>query len=180
MTCHIPKGWHYPLPPSTWLSRNKNEFAQEVTFYDSCRYDLGTVDQGDTNKLFGFAYLRSIYRPAGVKWWQLWNYQHGESARFGWRYIIETSMWELSAYCHVNRQSVIIPICSVPVRTGYITQIVIEDGHYIFRVYRNMYRVGGCSVAFTHGLKWQAQLGPYFGGNRKAPHRMKIRLWEIW
>ena len=166
MTFRIPKGWHYGLPLFTWLWWNKKVFTWKVQFTDSCRYDLQSDDQLDTNKLCGIGYFPGFH--------------HVDSARFGWQYDRELERIMLSAYCYVNKERVILPITTIPLKKAYLIQLTINNGSYFFKVIdESGNKLGGTGIAFSHKNKLQYLLLPYFGGNRKAPHSMKIQLKRI-
>lgn len=163
MTFIIPAGWHYAVPMFTWFWWNKRVFTWKVKFTDSCRYDLGDNDQLDTNKLCGVGYFPGFH--------------HVDSARFGWRYVKESDSIELLAYCYVNKQRVILSITSIPIGKAFIIQLTIYNDSYLFKVMDlTGQNLKSCGIAFTHKKKLQYLLTPYFGGNRKATHSMKIQL----
>lgn len=163
MTFRIHKGWHYSLPFFTWFHWRKKVFTWQVLFTDSCRYDLKSDDQLDTNKLVGIGYFPGFH--------------HVDSARFGWQYDAEIERVMLSAYCYVNGQRTILPITTVPINKAYTVQLTVNFGSYFFKVIdESGYKLGSVGVAFFHKKKLQYLLLPFFGGNRKAPHTMKIKL----
>lgn len=171
----IPKNWHFAIPGPFGLGWRKS-FTWKVKFTDSCRYDLQTEDQGDINKLTGPCFWRSIYRPAGVKWWQLWNYQHGESARFGWRYNKKTGMVDLFAYCHIGRERSVTPIASVRIDFEAELRLVTNPGEYGFMILNDGIVINWQLICFFHRYEFCFFSPIYFGGNRKAPRTMKIKL----
>ena len=84
----ICKNRHYngiiPFPDGVHFGLREIEF--EFTFLPSCRYDLGTADQYDLNKLYGLS----------------WGLPHQESARFAWRYNKAHDMIDVFAYPYIN------------------------------------------------------------------------------
>lgn len=164
MTFYIPKRWHYALPFFTWFWWNKKVFICQVKFSDSCRYDLQSDDQLDTNKLFGVGYFPGFH--------------HVDSARFGWRYVKETDRIELLAYCYVNKERIIKPLASCEIGKTFELRVYTGDGIYSMGVWdaSTTRYIGYVTAPYTHKKKLQYLLLPFFGGNRKAPHSMKIKL----
>jgi hypothetical protein len=132
----------------------------EVLFDFSCRYHIG-ADQTDTNKLFGVGYFPG---------------HHTHSARFGWEYDPQQDKILLSAYVYSKGVRIDQPIGYVafgrkvklaiaPDDRGY--QFFIMDGHF------SRHTTINCKRPW---LKIGYRLGPYFGGNQKATHEMKIEM----
>lgn len=164
MTFRIPSGKHYARPFRFGLWWNRKQFTWKVTFTESCRYDLGTVDQLDTNKLCGVGYFPGFH--------------HVDSARFGWRYNTSTSLIELLAYCYVNKERIIKPIAACEIDKEYELRLYVGNGLYSLYATNpvtNAY-AGYVTVRYTHRKKIQYGLWPYFGGNQKAPQEIKIEL----
>lgn len=164
MTFHIPASWHYAIPFFTWFWWGKRAFAWKVKFTDSCRYDLGDNDQLDTNKLVGVGYLPGFH--------------HVDSARFGWRYNKATGLIELLAYCYVNKQRIIKDLAICEIGKVYELRLYTGDGIYSLGIWdpSTTRYIGYVTVPYTHKRKLQYLLLPYFGGNRRAPHGIKIQL----
>lgn len=167
MTFHIPKSWHYAVPFFTWFWWNKKKLTRLVMFTDSCRYDLQSDDQLDTNKLFGVGYFHGFH--------------HVDSARFGWRYNKDINLIEILAYCYVNKERIIKPICACEIGKEYELKLHTGDKLYSFSIWDHEEEkyLGYVSVRYMHSKKFQYGLLPYFGGSRRAPHSMKIQLKRI-
>lgn len=176
MLYKIKKGNHYAQPMRLGIWFGAKEINRKVTFTDSCRYDLHSVDQGDTNKLFGAGKFWGVYRPAGVKWWHLWDYEHNNSARFGWRYDTATDKIELSAYCYVDKKRFIVPLGPVQIGAEYLLQIVLINNMQLFRVYDSTGRLMYKQVFSFPASGMMYLTGLYFGGNQRAPHDIYVSI----
>jgi hypothetical protein len=167
MIFRIPPGKHYSRPWRLGFWWNRNEFAWKVKFSDSCRYDLQSVDQLDTNKLCGIGYFPGFH--------------HVDSARFGWRYNTGTGLVELLAYCYVNKERLIKPIATCEIGKEYQLKMFVGNGLYSLCVWDQVSETyaGYVTVRYTHRKKLQYGLWPFFGGNRSAPHEIKIELQKL-
>lgn len=163
MIFRIPRGRHRARPLRFWFWWNKKSITRDVRFDESCRYDLNSDDQLDTNKLIGIGYLPG---------------HHKESARFGWRYIIETGMIELSAYCYVNGVRAIKHICFCEIGRTYRIQLrLLLNAYFFICLGDNVNET--IEVHYSHRKKFGYRLGTYFGGQAKAPHEIKIEITKI-
>lgn len=166
MIFRIPRGKHRARPLRFGFWFNRKSFSWTVKFTESCRYDLGNDDQFDTNKLIGIGYLPG---------------HHKESARFGWRYWTERKEIELSAYCYVNGRREIkhIGFCKIGIR--YHIELTTLEKWYQFFLFEQgaLVHFGNAAVQYYHNKKFKYRLGVYFGGNRKAPHEMKIEIKKV-
>lgn len=164
MIFRIPSGAHYSRPWRLGIWWNRKSFAWRVTFTDSCRYDLQSDDQLDTNKLCGVGYFPGFH--------------HVDSARFGWRYNITTGLIDLIAYCYVDKQRIIKPLASCEIGKEYNLKLYVGDCLYSLCVLdpvTNAYD-GYVTVRYTHHKCLQYGLWPYFGGNQTAPHAISIEF----
>lgn len=163
MTFRIPRGKHRARPLRFGFWWQKNSFTWTVKFTESCRYDLQNDDQGDTNKLIGIGYLPD---------------HHKDSARFGWVYDREIDQIALHAYCYVNGERVIQSICSCMIGQAYDLHLkVLSTCYYLAVHYKGDARaIGHAWVNHSHSKKLTYRLGIYFGGNRVAPHEVKIEI----
>ena len=135
----------------------KKKMTSEVIFDQSCKYDLGTADQLDINKLTGFSI----------------GYHHRDSARFGWRYLNDKI--ELFSYCYISGQRIYKKICDVNLDQPVKLQIVDNDNSYLFRVFvNNATYISKVDKNRSFGIGYK--LWPYFGGNCKAPHAINISI----
>jgi len=167
MIFRIPSSKHYARPWRLGFWWNRRSFTWWVKFNESCRYDLQSDDQLDTNKLCGVGYL--------------FGGHHIDSTRFGWRYNKEADVVELMVYCYVNKERIIKPLATCDINKGYELKLHTSDGIYSFSVSevgRNTY-AGYATVRYKHRKNLQYGLWPYFGGNQKAPHEITIQLSEL-
>lgn len=156
MEVTILKGWHYSLGMMPKLYCEPSKISYRVTFTNSCRYDLESSDQLDINKLFGIGYFPS---------------HHYSSARFGWRYDLDRQQIEILAYWYIKgvRQSASMAFVNINDPHEYSLYILTTE--HILHL--------DDTVTYTIPLpsqKYGYALHPYFGGNRRAPHTMKLEF----
>lgn len=163
MTFTIFAGHHRARPWRFNFWWRKNSFSWVVKFTDSCRYDLGSEDQFDINKLIGIGYLPG---------------HHKDSARFGWRYWTERKEIELSAYCYVNGRRVIQHVCFCGIGKEYRITIQVLSNSYYFDAYvpGSAKAAGIVTILHSHNKKFKYRLGAWFGGQARATHDMDIVL----
>lgn len=161
----IYKGMHYCLnflnfKPYFGLNGVK-KLEYKVMFTSSCRYSLG-IDQSDINKLFGISY----------------GFHHNQSDRIGWRYIAEIDKIELLLYSYVKglRRTKSLGLYDINKEISIKLESIVYKGNYrTINVIINNEVIG--RDIFPHNYKnFGYTLGAYFGGNRKAPHTMKIKI----
>jgi hypothetical protein len=164
MIFRIPSGKHRARPLRPWFWWRRTHFSWVVKFDESCRYDLGTDDQFDTNKLVGIGYL--------------WHH-HKDSARFGWRYWTERKEIELSAYCYVSGRRVIQHICFCEIGKEYRIELRQLSTMYFFHAFDNGKLMGVAEVPYDHNKVIGYCLGAFFGGQSVAPHEMNIEIEKV-
>lgn len=165
MIFRIPAGKHRARPFRFGLWWRRTSLSWVVKFDESCRYNLGNEDQMDVNKLVGIGYL--------------WHH-HNDSARFGWRYDVDTGRIILSAYCYVSGRRVIQHICFCEIGKEYQIEIKALSYAYYLAAYDNTGKtIGWASVDHYHNKRLQYRLGPYFGGQSVAPHDIKIQIERV-
>ena len=157
---HSAKGWNVGLTLSRKLS-----FRAKLN--ESCLYHFGDVDDYDINKLFGFS----------TTW-----FHHRQSARVGWR--VKGDKFEILTYSYNNgeRENKETDILGV-VEPGEMFFCTIEDTE---KEYVYTFQKGFNENVVT---KWDAKqkdwflfhylLFPYFGGNKSAPHDMRILIEKL-
>ncbi len=163
MIFSIKKGKHRAWPPVIALFFGKR-LARDVEFDISAKYDLGTDDNKDVNKLFGFGFFPS---------------HHKESARFGWNYNAAENRVNIFYYCYVAGERMFGELCSVPLYTRIRMSIDIIGNVYSFTVtdaHNGWFEYGGTDVHFDHKKNIGYRLGLYFGGNNPAPNDIKIKI----
>ncbi len=134
-----------------------------VTFTDSCIYKFGDVDDLDINKLFGFSF----------------GYHQTDSVRFGWHPTTYNKI-EIFAYIYSNTKRIIQSIGEIDLNKEYKFEILLyNDSMYQFIILENE-RILFDKIVNRGETKHKIgyQLYPYFGGNRTAPHDIKIILKE--
>lgn len=145
----------------------RKRFLQyDVTFDRSAQYYHGNIDQYDINKLFGVSY----------------GMHHTNSARFGWRSVGNYSpKVEILAYCYVDGRRVQedgqnLFIAMIDIGETYTYRINVSENDYTFTIFHKGQVVGNKEIPHKDLPFWGYQLYPYFGGNRKAPHDIKIHF----
>jgi hypothetical protein len=162
MIFRIPQGNHRALPIHFGFWFRRKVFNWRVAFLDTCRYDLGTPDQLDINKLVGIGYLPG---------------HHTHSARFGWRYWIGRDDIELVAYCYVNGERITKHIGYLTIGETYGIGLYTTQTHYYFTLDdKDNNALADVEVMHNNKGWFQYRLGIYFGGNKTAPREMHIKL----
>lgn len=136
-----------------------NRLEYIVEFDSSCIYDLISEDQYDINKLFGFS--------SGM--------HHVNSARFGWNW--DGRHLHIYSYCYINKKRNISYICSIDLEKEYKFIILNKKTSYLFTIIDlETNKIYQTSITKQPTPLPGYQLWPYFGGNCKAPHDIKISL----
>lgn len=166
MIFRIPAGKHRARPFRFGLWWRRTHFSWVVKFDESCRYDLGSSDQYDINKLVGIGYL--------------WHH-HDDSARFGWSYNREAGGVDLWAYCYVNGRREIQHICFCEIGKEYMLMLNATSIAYHLHAYDRYSTtpLGMITIGHDHNKRLQYRLSPFFGGNRPAPHEIMIDLKKL-
>lgn len=161
------KGMHYCLAFLNFKIYfgflQRYEASYNVCFEDSCIYDIDK-DQSDINKLFGISY----------------GFHHKQSDRIGWRYLGKIDgrhMVELLLYSYYVGGGVRkIPITQV--RVGDTVNVTLKlNEMWDYRYIDAMVGDKKITTSMLHvPKKWGYTLGLYFGGNRRAPHTMSVRI----
>jgi len=166
MIFRIPAGRHRARPLRFGIWWNRKALSWNVKFTESCRYDLQSDDQYDTNKLCGIGFIPGFH--------------HKDSARFGWRYWNEKGWIELSAYCYVNGKRIIQHIAFCEIGKTYRIELTKLSTMYFFSCNEprenGFTTIGTTEIAYNHKKKMGYRLGIFFGGNQPAPHDMEIQL----
>lgn len=131
------------------------QLSYNVEFTNSCRYNIGTDDQGDINKLFGIGYF---------------PHHHNNSVRVGWQYDTASAKMNIWAYWYKNKQRQWAFLKSVDINTTHCFSIRMENEEHIIDL-------GDVSFSIQIPPRCVGYLlMPYFGGNQTAPHDIKIKL----
>lgn len=156
-TYTIPKGEHYSMHlPKPYLGLKKS-FTIKVLFDDSCRYDLGDIDQFDINKLWGMSF----------------GYHEDNSIRIGWRYNLSSGNIELFSYAYQAGERLTDLICTVPINVMNTITLDLYSDQY--KIVVNNYPWFNRAYHFPW-FQLKYYLFPYFGGNKVAPHEINIKL----
>lgn len=156
----IPAGAHYPEPHPFLNVVHGNTLEFRFRFDDSAIYDLGTEDQHDINKLFGFAEGSALNI-------------HEHSARFGWRWLVAEERIEILGYAYTGGTRKSISLGTVlPWEDAEGSIISTPDA------YRFLFK--GSTYTIPRDTPFQAERKflsyPYFGGNITAPQEVRVAI----
>lgn len=178
----------YPLPYLYTIKKNRHtstpfsfklfsllkpkEIVFNVEFFNNTKYSFEDIDQKDINKLFGIGFF---------------PHHHFNSARFGWRYNLEKDKIEILSYTYSNKKRIIpkvneeeVVLADLEFNTEYFLKIKIENCSYTYSVYKGTRQIGTMIRVERGTRRFMGYfLQPYFGGQKKAPHEMNIKLIRI-
>ena len=163
----IKKNHHYPTPfefPKLFFNKNYLKAKKTICFDDSFKYDIDT-DQTDINKMFGFSY----------------GYHHHNSDRIGWRYTPNKNQVEILLYSYDQKKVIKKHITFVDLNDVIKIGLTVIKDHYtkernvIVYLYQNNSFSHFNYVFYCPSSVINYSLGWYFGGNRCAPHNIKIK-----
>jgi hypothetical protein len=154
-------GFHFGLSFS-------NTLRFSAMLLDSCLYDIKDNDDYDINKLFGFS---TSY------------FHHKNSARIGWR-CNDKKQIELFAYAYVKGKRHSVYLGTVDVNTDFECTIIDTEKEYLFNVkvaevLENDIQKKEYNAVINKNKDWfifHYHLFPYFGGDKTAPHTMKVLI----
>lgn len=168
---------------SRWFGSGK--LYAIVKFDDSCRYDIGD-DQKDWNKLYGCSWgFNPLFKQFTM---------HENSSRWGWRYNKETDRIELAPYYYINGlryypEITGSEILSIELGEEIAIGIVPINQKECIYTYTHVYSYTDkyndlimYSPTILHRVEQKIPsiggfLAPvYFGGNKPAPHDIKIEI----
>lgn len=138
-------------------------------FDKSCLFEVKDADDYDINKLFGFSF----------------GWHHKNSIRLGWRpSALNEKKIQLFAYWynHSIRSSGFI--CEIDADVIYRANINCYFQNNTIRISivqeNNTHLIGSFAIQKFDFPKIRLgyYLFPYFGGNKEAPHDMKIHIWK--
>lgn len=165
---------------------SQNPLIANVIFTESCKYDIGNEDQNDINKLFGFGFFtfkiltRKKVNIFGKKYNVPWfrPMHHYNSIRFGWRYDLNLNKIEILYYYYQNGERKYGHILFIDIDSQHSYEILNNnDKNYILKVKNNNSNNNYSFVNINiKPKKYGYLLKPYFGGNQKAPHDIKIEI----
>ena len=157
MKYFILKGWHFSI---LWFPRiyiDKQDYNWTVQFDESCKYDHGTPDQLDWNKLVG---ISNHLNP------------RKNSFRFVWRYNVFLDMFQIGTY--LEKDGVFTARAFYNVKSDVPVNLKLKC-YYTYAVVE-INDITQQTVDFQKEYV-TLRLNPYFGGNKTAPHKMSLRLW---
>ena len=169
-TYRIKKGRHFSTPLFGGITL-KNKIAFECIFSENCLYTIDGDDKYDINKLYGFS----------TTW-----FHHKQSGRIGWRCLNGKDI-EIVTYSY-NKGSRDIDSMDIlgVVKPNEKFRCVIEDceTHYHYELIKNIEinkteKIYGRDKKSKDWFLFHYILKPYFGGNKKAPHDMNIKIKRI-
>jgi len=156
----IKKGRYYS---NEWKPKfycySPTRITKTFIFTESCRYDLGTVDQLDVNKLFGIG--------LGLN-------HHKNSIRLGWRYDLYMNNIALYAYDYNDKDRSSRYIGSVKIGDEVNLSIRMNWKQNFYRIFVNGKESCNIQYDFPSKFNIKTKLGVYFGGNRECPHNMEL------
>lgn len=163
---HIPQGQHQSKVVNSLgdkVRTLKSDYMSFTARFDeSARYDLQNNDQGDINKLMGFADANSLH--------------HDNSIRFGWRYSIAKGEVEIFGYAYQDGVRNFKYITDVAIHETADFSIQLTEQSYVLQVNGEEMLEMERMVKNTVGVYYL--LFPYFGGNEPAPHDINIFVKE--
>lgn len=174
-TVKILKGCHYSteifVKPLCWSKSFNRKDSRSYIFTDSCRYDIGE-DQTDKNKLFGWSYGFHHKNSTRVTWWYdkindcirlcLYDYKDGVVVKK-----------DLGGAFPLNE-----PI-SIELTTTEADNYITQTAEASFGAQNFKYFFAEDKMLTSYLPKWGYTLNLYFGGNRRAPHTIKIEKEQL-
>ncbi len=159
-TYTIPANQQFSLQ-NNYRTTDSSHLSFMVIFDSSCIYKTSDpINQYDINKLYGYSDCDSMH---------LIN-----SARIGWRWSDDSL--RLFSFVHYNGQILSKEMTTVSIGSIISCSIICDNNIYKFKVnssYTEMPR-------YCNGINYRHYfLYPYFGGDEKAPHEIKIKIKEM-
>lgn len=142
---------------------NKKDIRFTAEFNDSCKYNIGTRDQKDWNKLFGvdFTPLTPANSPTSVM--------------VAWRYY--NSTFQLGLYAHTEEFPVILPSKVISSQVGKFTGVLtLTKGFPGVLLEANGEVTGAVEWKFLNSTSKGRIINPWFGGSKTPPHNMNFNL----
>jgi hypothetical protein len=154
------KGFHFSnFFPKIYKSNKNFEKTVNICFDKSCAYDIN--EKSCVNKLWGFS-----SGLLGV---------HKNSYRFGWTYDKDTEQIIIWTYLYINGRLYKKELTTCDFDTEYEFKIKIEqndDSAKVVLKFNYLYtKVFDIPIKLN---KYLLELGYYFGGKTRAPHKMNI------
>lgn len=167
------KHWFHPIMPMLCFN---GRHAWRVRFTPSCKYDIGSEDQFDINKLCGVCYFNPVkWLIFCFKQKRLVDINKIDSARWGWRNIKNSDYIELLCYCYID--GIKWERMAFLLKVDVLQEITLKRSSkgYFFRI------LGHANCSVPHNNPWGIPLyqNCYFGGNQTAPQNMTIHINKI-
>jgi len=175
-TLTIKEGQHRSRPHVLTWSQDV-EKTYDWQFNSTARYELGDDDQADWNKLTGESADLATNHDNSLR--VAWRYDRNDSIRLSFYYHLEGKpYWANAPYTdldgNTSRGSNNIPHMTISVVEPFTTHIDVV-GHAITMTIETMF--SGQSISYTQNFppfNRTREIHPWFGGNRSAPHDIKI------
>ena len=172
-TYTIHKGCHYSnFIPRIQLLSQVTYLSQSgcIVFDESCKYQID--EASCVNKLFGFCFGFGV---------------HKNSIRFGWTYNAPTNQIYIWKYFYIDGKLEKEKIFACEIGEEHFYEIKVDKSINFPNMYfvtlkidnkRVFPNVGTYeSMCIETNKCFITTLGPYFGGNTRAPHTMKIKYY---
>jgi len=164
----IHKGCHYSnFIPRIQLISNVNHIVHSgcIVFDESCKYEID--EDSCVNKLFGFCFGFGV---------------HKNSVRFGWTYNKDINNIFIWKYFYIDGKLNKEKIFSCELGSSHFYEIMVNKSNNTKNEYlvtlkidnKKVYPLDGEYIKMQSNKCFITTLGPYFGGNTRAPHTMKI------
>lgn len=162
---HKHKGIYWRIPK--FIPR---QTTRKFMFTPSCLYDLKDEDQHDVNKLFGMSF--NLFPTC-----KTFTPHHINSARFGWRALLDNRTIQIVAYEYLNRfRRPTQVIAEVNINEWYEYLMYWVNGKMYYSIRTDDTSVATFSTDYP--LRKDTVLGyeldVYFGGNEVAPQTITI------
>ncbi len=155
----IKKGRHYSnfIPSFICLSDLK-VISRDFKFTESCKYEI--EEKSCVNKLFGFCFGFGV---------------HKNSARFGWTYNKETNKIDIWCYFYNDGKLTKKSVFESDINKSHTYEFMInkydKNKYKVFFIIDSQVKQ---NITFESKIPLITTLGPYFGGNTRAPHDIEI------
>ena len=170
-TYKIYKGCHYSnFFPRIQLISQVNKLLQSgnLVFDESCKYEID--ESSCVNKLFGFCFGFGV---------------HKNSVRFGQTYNAPTNQIYIWKYFYIDGKLEKEKIFACEVGEPHSYEILVNKSYNAENKYfitlkidnQKVYPVDNFYITIKSDKCFITTLGPYFGGNTRAPHTMKIEYY---
>lgn len=164
-TYKIYKGCHYSnFFPKFLLPYESGIMGNFIVFDDSCKYEID--EASCVNKLFGFCFGFGV---------------HKNSIRFGWTYNKETNNIYIWIYTYINGHLTKEKVFSCDVGESHFYRIEYVRLNKTHGTYLVSMKIDDEYVLkelpVVSDSFFLTTLGPYFGGNTRAPHKIKIECY---